>query len=141
MSIFNSDLLNEYKTAFTIWHLVSKNDSYGGYENTWTEGATFDGILSEDNSTQSVIAGIEQKTQFFGLKVEREVPLDFHSIIQRNSDGRFFRVTSGETLKSPKMSALNMRILSVEAYEPTDFPPPEPPKQPEQEEGESDAES
>lgn len=124
MSIFNSDLLNEFKSAFVIWHPISTNDGYGGYVNTWTKGASFEGILTEDNSMQATVAGIETKTNYFGLKVERTVPLVFHSVVQRTSDSRFFRVTSGEVLKSPRASAMNMQILTVEEYEPSDFVEP-----------------
>ena len=66
-------------------------------------------------------AGIDTNKNMFGLKVEKDVPLEFHSVIRKESDKRFFRITSGEVLKSPRMSRLNMKILSCEAYEPTDF--------------------
>lgn len=118
---FSSDLLNEFKTKFFIWHRVSVDDGYGGYESQWTQGASFDGIISEDNSVQATIANVERNINRYGLKVANNVPLEFHSIIQRVSDGKFFRITSGDTLNSPRMSALNMRILSAEEYEPTDF--------------------
>lgn len=125
MSGFSSDLLNEFKARFAIWYRISKDDDYGGYTSEWTKGASFDGILTEDVSIQAAIAGIDTSKNMFGLKVENNVPLEYHSIIRRDSDGRFFRITSGEVLKSPRMSRLNMKILSCEAYEPTDWTEPE----------------
>lgn len=121
MSVFKSDLLNEYKKKFFIWHKVSKDDDYGGYESVWTRGAKFEGILTEDNSITATIAGVDTKKNFYGIKVGRDVPLVFHSIIQRVDDGKFFRIISGDVLNSPKMSALDMKILSAEEYEPTDW--------------------
>jgi len=124
MSGFSSDLLNEYKSSFVIWHRVSKDDDYGGYDSIWVKGASFDGILTEDTSITATVAGIDQNKNFFGIKCERTVPLEFHTIFQRVSDGRFFRITSGEVLKSPTMSRLNMQILSAEAFDPTDWEEP-----------------
>lgn len=124
MSAFKSDLLDEYKASFVIWHRISKDDAYGGYESVWTKGASFMGILTEDTSVTATIAGVDQKTNFYGIKVERTVPLEFHSIFQRVSDGKFFRITSGDVLKSPRMSALDMKILSAEEFDPVDWTEP-----------------
>lgn len=125
MSGFSSDLLNEFKEKFSIYHRITKDDDYGGYESEWVKGASFDGILTEDVSITAAIAGIDTNKNMFGLKVEKDVPLEFHSVIRKESDKRFFRITSGEVLKSPRMSRLNMKILSCEAYEPTDWNEPE----------------
>ena len=121
---FKSDLLNEYKTAFVIWHRVSKDDDYGGYETVWTKGASFDGILTEDTSVTATIAGIDTKTNYFGIKVARNVPLEFHSVIQRVKDGKFFQITSGDVLNSPRMSMLDMKILSAQEFDPVDWTEP-----------------
>ena len=120
MSIFHSELLNEYKKPFVIWHRVTQDDGYGGYTSIWTRGATFEGILTEDASLTATVAGIDQKTNYYGLKVQRSVPLEFHSIIQNLEDQKYYRVTSGDTLESPRMSAMDMKILSLEAFEPVD---------------------
>lgn len=120
MSIFHSELLNEYKKPFVIWHRVTQDDGYGGYTSIWTRGATFEGILTEDASLTATVAGIDQNTNYYGLKVQRAVPLEFHSIIQNLEDQKYYRVTSGDTLESPRMSAMDMKILSLEAFEPVD---------------------
>lgn len=120
MSIFHSELLNEYKKPFVIWHRVTQDDGYGGYTSIWTRGATFEGILTEDASLTATVAGIDQKTNYYGLKVQRAVPLEFHSIIQNLEDQKYYRVTSGDILESPRMSAMDMKILSLEAFEPVD---------------------
>ena len=125
MSGFSSDLLDEFKERFSIYYRITRDDDYGGYISEWIKGASFDGILTEDVSITSAIAGIDSNKNMFGLKVEKDVPLQFHSVIRKDSDKRFFRITSGEVLKSPRMSRLNMKILSCEAYEPTDWTEPE----------------
>lgn len=121
MSIFNSTLLDEYKKSFRIWHRVSQDDDYGGYEWKWTEGASFDGILTEDVSLTATVAGIETKTKAYGIKVKRNAPLEFKTVFRDEESGKWYIITSDEPLKSPKMSAMDMKILSCQAYEPTDF--------------------
>lgn len=121
MSIFNSSLLDEYKKSFRIWHRVSQDDDYGGYEWKWTEGASFDGILTEDVSLTATVAGIETKTKAYGIKVKRNAPLEFKTVFRDEESGKWYIITSDEPLKSPKMSAMDMKILSCQAYEPTDF--------------------
>lgn len=121
MSIFNSSLLDEYKKSFRIWHRVSQDDDYGGYEWKWTEGASFEGILTEDVSLTATVAGIETKTKAYGIKVKRNAPLEFKTVFRDVESGKWYIITSDEPLKSPKMSAMDMKILSCQAYEPTDF--------------------
>ena len=121
MSIFNSTLLDEYKKSFRIWHRVSQDDDYGGYEWKWTEGASFDGILTEDVSLTATVAGIETKTKAYGIKVKRNAPLEFKTVFRDEESGKWYIITSDEPLKSPKISAMDMKILSCQAYEPTDF--------------------
>lgn len=121
MSIFNSSLLDEYKKSFRIWHRVSQDDDYGGYEWKWTEGASFEGILTEDVSLTATVAGIETKTKAYGIKVKRNAPLEFRTVFRDVESGKWYIITSDEPLKSPKMSAMDMKILSCQAYEPTDF--------------------
>lgn len=121
MSIFNSSLLDEYKKSFRIWHRVSQDDDYGGYEWKWTEGTSFEGILTEDVSLTATVAGIETKTKAYGIKVKRNAPLEFKTVFRDEESGKWYIITSDEPLKSPKMSAMDMKILSCQAYEPTDF--------------------
>lgn len=121
MSIFNSSLLDEYKKSFRIWHRVSQDDDYGGYEWKWTAGASFEGILTEDVSLTATVAGIETKTKAYGIKVKRNAPLEFKTVFRDEESGKWYIITSDEPLKSPKMSAMDMKILSCQAYEPTDF--------------------
>lgn len=125
MSIFDSDLLNGYKRSFKLWYKVMTDDPYGGYSTTWVGGGTFDGILTEDTSLTATVAGIDKKKNFYGIKVKRDAPLEFKTVFRDVEGGTFYRVTSGDVLDSPKMSAMDMKILSCEEYEPEDWEEPE----------------
>lgn len=124
MNIFDSAILDDFKGTFRIWHRVSRDDDYGGYKWVWTKGAKFDGFLSEDASITATIASIETKQKVYGIKVKKDAPITFNTVFQEEKEGgggRWFIITSDDPLKSPKISALNMKIFSCEAYEPTDF--------------------
>ena len=126
MSIFDSDLLNEYKKDFQIYHRITKDDGYGGYTSEWTAGATFKGILTEDTSLTATVAGQDKKTQLYGIKVKRNAPIEFNTVFRDVTDKTFYRITSGKPLESPSMSAMDMKILQCEGYEPTDWEEPTP---------------
>lgn len=121
IDIFSSEILEDYMRSFHIYHRVSEDDDYGGYQWKWTKGAHFDGIFSEDASLTATVAGIETKTKAYGIKVKKDTPIEFNTVFRDDETKRFFRITTDEPLKSPKISALNMKIFSCEAYEPTDF--------------------
>lgn len=126
MITFNSDLLNEYTQHFVIWHRISVDDGYGGYSSTWTKGASFDGIITEDASLTATVAGLETKKNSYGIKVKRDAPLDFKTTFRSDKDGAWYRITSGDVLDSPSISALDMKILSCEAFDPIDWTEPKP---------------
>lgn len=131
IDIFNSQLLDEYRQHFVIWHYIAVDDDYGGYTHQWTKGASFDGIITEDASLTATVASIEAKKNYYGIKVKRDAPLGFSTTFRSDKDGKWYRITSGEVLNSPSMSALDMKILSCEAYDPIDWVEPKPTPTPE----------
>lgn len=117
MSIMDSDLLNEYMSKCVFMNQSIQRDGYGGYESVWTAGADFDAVITEDLSRQATIAGLELATSFYGVKVENSVPLEFHSVFKRVSDGKTFRIRSSDVLKSPSFSPLGMKMLQAEEFD------------------------
>ena len=116
MSIFDSELLQNYTSECCFMNLAIVDDDYGGYERTWTEGASFSAVITENLSQPAVVAGIENKTTFFGVKVEKDVPLVFNSVFKRKSDGLYFRIRNADAMESPSASPLNMKVLNAEEY-------------------------
>ena len=126
IDVFNSKLLDEYRQHFVIWHRIAVDDPYGGYDSQWVKGASFDGIITEDASLTATVAGLDTKKNYYGIKVKRDAPLDFQTIFRSDKDGKWYRITSGDVLKSPSISALDMKILSCEAFDPIDWTEPKP---------------
>lgn len=116
MSIMSSELLNEYTADCVFMNEAVVLDGYGGYITTWSEGAPFSAVITEDSSLQAETAGIEFSTSFYGIKVDKNVPLDFPKVFKRLKDGKTFRIRNSEGLKAPSFSPLNMKMMSAEEY-------------------------
>ena len=116
MSIFESELLKNYTKECCFMNLAIVDDDYGGYVKKWTEGAHFSAVITENTSQPAVVAGIEHKTTFYGVKTERNVPLEFNSVFMRIEDGRTFRIRNADAMESPNMSAMDMKVLNAEEY-------------------------
>lgn len=118
MSIFDSELLNEYTKEYVFLNKAIVQDKVGGYKTIWTPGAKFDAIVTENNSTEALVASIENKTTFYGVKVERAVPLEYHTVFKRIEDGKTFRIRNADSMTTPSFSEMNMKQLEAEEYTP-----------------------
>lgn len=116
MSIFDSPLMQDQKTKCCFKNKVISDDNIGGYVTEWLDGATFDAIITENSSIQAAIAGIATQSTFYGVKVMRSVPLEYHTVFKRLADGKLFRITNSEALLSPGFSALDMKQLQAEEF-------------------------
>ena len=93
---------------------VRSDDPYGGYSETWQEGAMFKAAIIKNNTTEAIVAekgGIEE---IFTVVTPASVNLDYHDVIKRKSDGSIFRVTS-KTLDSKAPTASTVQIAKVTA--------------------------
>lgn len=120
MSIFDSELIKESIRECAFLNQAIEPDGYGGYTTTWTEGATFPAVITENNSTEATVASIAHKTTFYGVKVPRNVPLEYHSVFIRKEDGRVFRIRNADSIKSPSFSAMDIKQLEAEEYTPAE---------------------
>lgn len=123
MSIFESDTIQDYLTGCVFLNPAVMPDGYGGYITTWTEGAPFDAVITENSTTEAVVAGIAHKTTFYGVKVERNVPLQFHSVFKRVKDGKVFRIRVADSMNTPTFSPMDLKQLEAEEYTPTEETP------------------
>ena len=117
MSIFDSPLIQDQITSCCFMNKVIANDGYGGFKTVWTEGATFDAVITENSSIEAAIAGLTEQQTFYGVKVRRIVPLEHHSVFKRISDGKLFRIRRSDALNAPSFSALDMKTLDAEEFE------------------------
>lgn len=116
MSIFNSTLINDQVTRCVILNKVIVLDEVGGYVTRYTEGAPFEAVITENTSVEAKVAQKEHSLTFYGVKIGREVPLEYNSIFRRESDGKTFRISVDAAMNSPSFSPLNMKALQAEEF-------------------------
>ena len=110
-------LLDDAYENFTVINKSVIDDGYGGTTTTWTDGATIKGAIVMDSSTQMKVAQAMGVTSIYTLTVRKDVELDYHTVIRRESDGKIFRLTSNsDDKKTPASAGLNMRQYSAEEW-------------------------
>ena len=90
-------LIDTMKTACTMLDRRTLADGMGGYTQTWVDGAAFQAAIVKDSSMQARLAEKQGVTEVYTVTTDRTVPLEFHDVFRRESDGAVFRVTSNIT--------------------------------------------
>lgn len=97
------------------------DDGWGGYINTWSDGATFQAAITFDTSIQARIGDKQGVTSRYTVTTGRAMVLQFNDYFRRVRDGKLFHVTSdGDDRFTPNSATLDMR--QVEAEEITSLP-------------------
>ena len=107
-------LLDQMMYECRILNHVRTDDDFGGYTDTWTEGATFRAAIAKNSSPEQQIAEKEGITEAFTVVVKDSFTLDYHDVFKRVSDNAIFRVTS-RTVDSTAHPASTVRIAKVTA--------------------------
>lgn len=110
-------LLENAYEDFTVVNKTVVSDGYGGVTTVWVDGATIKGAIVFDDSTQMKIAQAAGVTSAYTLTVKKNVLLDYHTVLRRESDNAIFRITSeSDDKKTPEEATLNMRQYSAERW-------------------------
>ena len=87
-------LLDWMKVPCVMMDRTTVNDGMGGFVQTWVEGATFDALIRKDSAPEQVVAQQQGAAEVFTVMVDKSVPLEYHDVFKRLSDGAIFRLTS-----------------------------------------------
>lgn len=110
-------LLDEAFEKFIIMNRSIVDDGYGGIVTQWTDGATIQGAMVFNSSTQGQIAQVMGVTGMYTLTVRKDLELDYHTVLKRLSDNKIFRLTSNsDDQKTPNSASLNMRQYTAEEW-------------------------
>lgn len=99
---------------------VKAPDGYGGYYDTYTEGAPFKCAVVFDTSIEARVGEKQGVTSLYTVTTSRGMTLEYHDVFKREKDGKVFRVTSdGDDEYTPASTALDMRQVTAEEFNPT----------------------
>ena len=111
-------LLSESFEKFTVINKTVVSDGYGGTSTTYTDGVEIMGAMPFDNSVQVKIAQAMGSKSTYTLTVRKNVELDYHTILRRERDKKYFRLTTGaDDHQTPKTAGLNMRQYDAEEFQ------------------------
>lgn len=96
------------------------DDVLGGDRQTWVSGATFDAAIVPDSSVEVRVGEAMVVSNTYTVTTFREKVLEYHEVFRRVSDGKIFRVTTGDAAdrKTPESTELDMRQVNAEEYSP-----------------------
>lgn len=110
-------LLAEAYENFIMMDRQTRPDGYGGIETTWTEGAEIQAAVTYNSSVEALTAQAAGATALYTITTTKAVNLQYHDVIKRARDGKFFRVTSdGDDNFTPASATLDMRQVQAEEY-------------------------
>ena len=110
-------LLSEAMETCTFLNKQTVDDGYGGYRNTWVNGASFLAAIVFDTSIESRIAEAQGVSSRYTVTTSRALTLEYHDVFRRQRDGKIFRVTSdGDDKYTPKSASLDMRQVTAEEW-------------------------
>ncbi len=105
-------------TDFRFMEKVRVPDKMGGWNTEWADGEIFKAAIIKDSSLQARIAEKSDVTELYTITTYRKVPLEFHDVVKRLSDGAIFRITSNaKDNASPVFSGIDFHQVNAEAWE------------------------
>lgn len=110
-------LLDSMMDDCVLLNRIRTDDSYGGYTETWQDGATFKATVIKNSTTEAQIAQKQGISELFTVVVHKSFRLDFHDVFRRVKDGAIFRVTSNQTdSEAPQESTVQIGKVTAEKW-------------------------
>ncbi len=108
-------LLSDAMESCVILNKQTTTDDYGGFVNTWVDGASFDAAITFDTSIEARAAQAQGVHSLYTVTTPRNVVLQYHDVFRRTRDSKLFRVTSdGDDKFTPASTDLDMRQVTAE---------------------------
>lgn len=110
-------LIDSFKERCQLMEKTRVPDGEGGWTTSWTTGVEFDAAIVLDSTMQARRAEAEGMTSVYTVTTDRSLPLDFHDVFRRLSDGKTFRVTSDSTDKrTPDVATFQFSQVTAEEW-------------------------
>ena len=112
------NLLEEAMENCILMNKTYEPDGYGGTTTAWTNGPEIKAAIVLNSSMESRIAEKQGVTALYTITTGKAINLQYHDVLKRVEDGKYFRVTSdGDDNKTPNSATLNMRNVTAEEWE------------------------
>jgi SPP1 family predicted phage head-tail adaptor len=110
-------LLTDQFEDFTILDKRTVPDGYGGYIETYVDGARIEAAVNLMSAVEKIAAAQIQPMSIYHIITRKNINLQDHDVVRRESDGKIFRVTGdGDDNKTPNSAGLNMRVVNAEEW-------------------------
>lgn len=111
-----------YKEMYEPFHFliaIPTPDGEGGYYNRYVDGAEFEAHAAFDTTMEARTGAAAGVSSLYTVYAPVEVPLKFHSIVKRDSDGTILRITSdGGDKKTPNVATFSFQVATAAEYTP-----------------------
>lgn len=110
-------LLYQMMEKCRILNRIRQDDAYGSFTDTWTDGATFDAVITKNSTTEALIAEKQNVSEIFTVVTKKDFLLDYHDVFKRLSDGQIFRVTGNmKDSEAPEASTVKIAKATAEKW-------------------------
>lgn len=110
-------LIESLKVECVLLERIRKPDGEGGFITTWKDGPQFMAVIVHNQSLQAQVAEKQGVTSLYNVTVDKNVPLEFHDVFRRVSDGQIFRVTTdSKDVQTPKQASFSFAQVKAEEW-------------------------
>ena len=109
-------LIDTMKEACTMLDKRTVADGLGGFTTVWTDGATFDAAIIKDDTMQARVAEKQGVTEVYTVTVDKSLPLAYHDVFRRNSDGATLTSNIIDS-KTPAVASFQFGQVTAERWE------------------------
>lgn len=110
-------LMNDYVEKCVFLEKSRVPDGEGGWVSVWADGMEFDAAITYENTTEARLAESQGMTAKYIVTTDKTMPLDYHDVFRRVSDGQVFRVKSDATdKKTPSTATFQVCQVSAEEW-------------------------
>ena len=110
-------LLSGAMTECVLYDRRRVPDGEGGYVVNYVENARFMAAITFDSSMEARIAEKNGVTSVYTVTLDKSVPIEYHDVFKRLTDGKIFRVTSdGGDKKTPPSASFQVQQVTAEEW-------------------------
>lgn len=110
-------LLESAMTECVLYDGQRVPDGEGGYNSSFAESVKFMAAIVFDSSVEARVAEKSGVTSVYTVTLDKSVPIEYHDVFKRLSDGKIFRVTSdGGDKKTPPSASFQVHQVTAEEW-------------------------